>query len=193
MNLDALRGWMAGEDCVVVATGPSAYRVSPGTYESHWTIGCGGAIAFCRPDFALCIGARKDKYWPYVKASSPLFVFTHIPKRHPRAIRFSTNLYDWLPPPEGAAESLVLGMSPFYGVAVAIALGFETIGIIGVDLDGDGGRYSDERFQKKWELEWGWLAKVAENAGAQLLNLNVKSKLQALPKGGWPGVRGKRG
>ena len=51
MNLDALAGLMTGQDCLVVGSGPSAWRVRPSVYEAHWTIACGKSCVWCKPDF----------------------------------------------------------------------------------------------------------------------------------------------
>lgn len=184
MQLEHLRGWMAGEHCLVVAPGPSAYKTPAGRYSSHWTIGCNRAVAFCRPDFAVCVEPITDRdCWGTIGAASPMVVFAHHDKRHPRVVLFDTDLSTWM----NTETKLRLGMSPFYGAAVAVALGFTRIGLIGVDLDGKP-RFRNEAFRESCEVAWRRLVQVAADAGSALVNLNPRSKLLAVPKVGWEGM-----
>ena len=64
--------------------------------------------------------------------------------------------------------------------AVAILLGFETIGLIGVDLTED--RYPNV---DRPNHEWGRLAGIAEAMGSRIINLNPDSRLTSVASGGW--------
>lgn len=177
MQLDDLRGLMHGQDCVVVGAGPSAMRAPKGYYDSRWTIGCNRSVTWCAPDFAVCVEPRNDNAWKIIKAAAPLFTFTHLNDACHRCIEIDTDVSKWLP---GIDGKLKLGMSPFYGAAVAIALDFQRIGLLGVDLDGDGGKYSNGKFQREWEQAFGMLRKCSEELGITLRNLNPQSHLTAL-------------
>lgn len=176
MNLDSLRGWFRGEHCAVVAPGPSALTMPADFYLSHWTFGCNRAVAFCRPDFAVCIEPQHDGAWPIIEAARATFVFSHI-ERVPRTIRVDAEVSRWLPVSGGP---LFLGMSPFFGAAVAIALGFSRVGLVGVDLDGDD--YADRRFRAECAEAWERLNQTANREGVDLCNLNPKSRLEPVVK-----------
>lgn len=209
IQLDNLRGLMEGEDCVVVGAGPSAEsHVSlPGDwtgkpiltlpelmYGQLWTIVCNRTVKFSSPDFAVCVEPKRDKIWETVAESSPFLIFSHIDRPHPRCVLInSKDVGEWLGGPfedfedyEGSTP-LRLGQSPFYAAAVAILLGFETIGLIGVDMTAD--RYDDlevDRANKQYER----LAKVAGWNGSRLINLSSDSRL-TLERGEWSEIRTK--
>ncbi len=210
MKLDDLRGWMAGTDCVVVGCGPSADTAygcnDPIQYGfvrgRHWTIACNRAvIRFPDPDFVVCVEPRRDAtIWNLIREYPSLFVFSHIDKPHPRAVLIgSKDVADWLldvdqqwvyileTAPAGVAyKPLRLGQSPFYAASVATLLGFETIGLIGVDLTED--RYPDVSRPNE---AYGRLAKIAEGLGSRIVNLSPKSRLDSIPKAGWEEIRTK--
>ena len=177
---------MAGEHCLVVAPGPSAMSTPTWRYRAHWTIGCNRAVTFCEPDFAVCVETRKNICWRVIEAHQPLFTFSHISNGPARCLRIWSDLSLWL---EHSPKKLWLGMSPFYGAAVAILLGFERIGLIGVDLTD--AKYRDPVAQADWEDCWGKLMGIAEAHGKTLVNLNPKSRLAAVPAGAWKDM-GKR-
>ena len=77
-----------------------------------------------------------------------------------------------------------LGQSPFFAAAVAIHLGFETIGLIGVDLTED--RYPDVSRENE---SWRRLAELAGRLGSRLVNLSPTSRLETVTKGDWTDVR----
>ncbi len=217
MKLEDLRGWMAGEDCLVVGCGPSAVLYEYirgdrahqlGHYRTRWTIGCNRAVKFCSPDFAVCVEPRRDRgMWDIIAEANPLIVFSHIDRPHPRAVLIgSKDVAEWLhdtdqqwdyitktlpaaedrKPLPVAYERLRLGQSPFYAAAVAILLGFETIGLIGVDLTED--RYPDVT---KPNVAWGRLAAIATELGSRIINLNPDSRLETVPMGEWGEIRTK--
>ncbi len=194
LNLDNLRGWMQGQDVVVVGCGPSAMyelRVFAEHLPPRWTIACNRAVEqvanYGHLDFAVCMETRKDPCWDVVIAAAPLITFTHISNPPPRCVSIHSDVSHWV---GGAPKKLRLPMSPFYGAAVAIVLGFTNIGLIGVDMDGE--RFADDKFQHEWEDAWAALAVVAREHGACLSNLNPKSKLKAVPAGTWEGIRCKQ-
>lgn len=208
MNLDSLRNWMSGEDCVVVGCGPSArsngdvsstphaakiwedgpcdtrqFRWFQEKADSYWTIGCNRSVIYCSPNFAVCIEPSRDKScWNVVAETSPFIVFTHIERPHPRAVLIpSKDVRTWFSggiEPEG--DRLRLSQSPFFATAAAVLLGFETIGLIGIDLTED--RWPDVRVENE---AYGRLAELASGLGSRIINLNPDSRLTALPMGTW--------
>lgn len=206
VQLNDLRGWMAGEDCVVVGCGPSSdpNRWEPrmglidlgDRYNYTWTISSNRAVEFCQPDFAVCVEPYRDaKMWKIIHDANPLFVFTHLvtkpdgTKPHPRAVYMSSkDVRTWLlPDEEHDRETRVrLGQCPFFAAAVAILLGFETIGLIGVDYTKD--RYPDVAPSNE---AWRKLAIIAEELGSHIVNLNPESRLETIRKTDWGEVRTK--
>jgi hypothetical protein len=231
MDLESLRGWMKGQDVVVVGCGPSA---DPGVYntqadaeqawcfplaadyDEHWTIACNRAVTFSSPDFAVCIEPFINPIWPIMREANPPLVFSHICKDRrgkqpfPRIVQMpGKDVREWLTPEEYRcgesvkrmrsegvmdwqhdltlpAEPLKLGQSPFYAAAFAILMGFETVGLIGVDLTED--RYPDVRGPNR---VYGRLAKIAETLGSRLVNLSPDSRLESIPQGTWQEIRTK--
>lgn len=180
MKLRLLHNVMRGEHALVVAPGPSALRVPASYYAGRWTLGCNRAVAFCQPDFAVCVEPARDSVWSVIRASRPTLTFTHTDRaKCPRAVNIDRDVDKWL---STERTKFQLGMSPFYGAAVALHLGFDRVGLIGVDLDGDGGRFSNPNFQREWEDCWGELVAIAERRGQDLVNLNPCSKLEAVAK-----------
>lgn len=199
-TLESMRGWWAGSDCVVVGGGPSAIDrchkiIASGgagympTFNDHWTIGCNRACRFASPDFAACFEPRKDTdVWDVVIASSATFILSHIPRDHPRTIL--TPSKDDLR--DTAKAPAHFGQCPFFAIACAIRLGFQTIGVIGLDLTED--RYPRTRRTTEWktsEEAYHALAIYAVVHGSRLINLNPQTKLQAIPIGSWAEVRRK--
>lgn len=180
MNLDSLRGWMAGEHCLVVAPGPSSLKIPRQRYASHWTIGCNRAAAWCQPDFVLCREPKNDSCWPIIRAAAPLFVFCHegVVGRAPRTVAIAKNVLEWLAP-EAEGGVLTTSMSPFHGAAVAILLGFTRIGLVGVDLDTN--IYTNHLARAEWDEAWQGLVTLGTDHGATLVNLNHQSKLKGVP------------
>ena len=203
MQLEDLRGWMTGEDCVVVGCGPSAAGPPSlpwnwvGNEKEWWTICCNRSVVNHPTDFALCVEPYRDaEVWAAVHAANPLIVFTHLSetasgrKAHPRSVKIgSKDVLEWLQP-SGIKnkEPLRLGQSPFYAAAVAIFLGFENIGIIGVDWTAD--RCTDDeatRGNKAWRRLW----EVAHVLGSRISNLSPTSRLKTIPQGEWQDIRTK--
>ena len=208
MNLEDLRGWMAGQDCVVVGCGPSTadkssiaegYPLEDAVttrmmmrYEHRWTIGCNRSVPICSPDFAVCVEPARDKaIWHVIAEASPFVIFSHIERPHPRAVQInSKDVRTWVGPEawrEGV-EPLRLGQSAFYAAAVAMLMGFETIGLIGVDLTDD--RYA-ESDAKRANDAYARLAGVAGGMGSRLVNLSTSSRLTSIPSAGWEDIRTK--
>lgn len=188
MNLSTWRNWFLGQHCVIVAPGPSSLEVPPHRYASHWTIATNRALPYAQADFAVCIERdTMDTCWRIVAATSPVVVFTQAIAAHPRTVQIDMDISTWLPGVEGGM--LRLAMSPWYAAAVATYMGFERVGLIGVDLYKN--RYPDNKFRDEWELAWSRLARVAEKSGTSLCNLNGESRLQAIPKAKWETMRPK--
>ena len=200
-TLESMRGWWAGSDCVVVGGGPSA-AVSRLRHEefsgSYWTIGCNRAATFAYTDFAACFEPRKDRdVWEVAKASSATFLLSHIPRDHPRTILTgpkmdvvswidrSTPRIDRHPTEKG---QMWLGQSTFCALAAVLVLGFEIIGVIGLDLSED--RFG-KRLLRQSERCYSGLLQIAKARGRRIINLNPHTRLQAFPLGGWDEVRTK--
>ena len=196
IRIHQLRDWMKGNDCVVVAPGPSSKGGSQHplpyagwrTYKKHWTLACNRAVEYASPDFAVCMETRKQPIWEsHILPNQPILTFTHITNPPPRCVQIHSDLSVWMKP--YAPKNLRLGMSPFYAAAVACWLGFGRIGIIGVDLTPD--RFTCETFLRKSEEAWTSLATVAKDMGSELVQLNPQSRLKAIPVGKWEDVRTK--
>ena len=204
-TLDSMRGWWAGSDCVVVGGGPSAdpmHRAGEfAPWEDLWSIAVNRAAGWFRPDFAACFEPRSDTaVWETIK-DTPAFVISHRTRPHPRVI---------LTPPKDDVEPwitgkvtmqatqrarfphpparLALGQGTFFAIAAALCLGFETVGVIGLDLtktvyDRDGLRDAEAAYSA--------LMKLAESMGRRIINLNKSSRLRSLRKGGWGEIRTK--
>ncbi len=202
-TLQDMRDWWKGSDCIIVAAGDSGNPTNwdtawPGfqhAYATHWTIGCNRAARYCLPDFTMCMEPRKDtKVWTVVSALSALpFVLSHIPRPHPRTVLVGEkgDVRNWIygPDPERKeAGNMNLGQSTFYAMAAAIVLGFETIGVIGLDIPE--GRYPGGMVLQI-EAAYAGIRDIAEAEGRRILNLNPVSRLKALATGGWEEVRTK--
>ena len=197
MNLDVLRGLMRGEHCLIVAPGPSASYVPQERYVSSWTIGCNRAVSICAPDFAVCVEPPNDRdCWSIIAAASPLFVFSHHEKRHPRVVLINNRdaLPDLgLPTPKndkGAPLYLRFGSSVFYATVAALVLGFERIGLIGVDLDPKPRNYAPA-FVDAFNAAFVSLDEIACARGQRIVNLNLESRLVAVEKVTWDTMRRK--
>jgi hypothetical protein len=177
-------------------------------YVDIWTIACNRAVTFSSPDFAVCIEPFANPVWPIMRKANPLLVFSHICKDRrgnqpfPRIVQMpGKDPGEWIfdpatddewtwrlkDQPTGTAyKPFTLGQSPFYAAALAILMGFETIGLIGVDLTED--RYPDVRGPNR---VYGRLAKIAEALGSRLVNLSPDSRLESIPQGTWQEIRTK--
>lgn len=187
MKFGDLRNWFRGEDAVVVGCGPSSGGGGP-----RWTFGCNRAANDWSTDFGICVEPARDPAWKSLKKTATPFVFTHQPVvrgrgPHPRMVQVpGTDVTKWFEPFEG--DRLWLGQSPFYGAAVAAYLGFETVGLIGVDLTED--RYPDAARPSKAYCR---LRDLLEQQGTRLVNLSPASRLEGIEKADWDVIRSKWG
>jgi len=190
---DDVRGLMTGNDCLMVAPGPSSKEIDPERYKDYWTISCNRAVSYSDPDFAICLEPMRDKVWPIIKATAPFIVFTHLcdnpgsKKPHQRCIHISSkDVLRWIAPERANKEDhLRVSQSAFYGCAVACLLGFETIGLIGVD-------HTPDRF-REWEIErfnttWLRLQNVMTDKGSRMVNLSRQSRLKSITPGEWDDI-----
>jgi len=194
MNFGAWRNWFRGEDCVVVAPGPSSH--DPQAFDFYcqvWTIACNRAVTYAAAELAVCVEPFRDPMWPILRASSPMVVFSHLcenrrgQRPHPRIVKFpDKDILPWFDETR-PGDPLWCAMSPFWGVAVATFLGFDLVGIIGVDLL-DPERWVDiHREQRHWKD----LVDLAERKGTRVIQLNPKSALEVVPVGSWDEIRKK--
>lgn len=192
MRFIDLKNWMLGEDCVVVGCGPSANPVSPpAPYHLHWTLGSNRSVGFCDPDFAVSVEPIRSGIWAEIKPRAPLVNFCQHGKGMPRTVQFELDAAKWLPVPQRAPtcpRSLRLGQSTFWGIALALYLGFERVGVVGLDLTPD--RYAPHQLIEPEEA-YDRLLETADQMGRRIFNLNPESHLQALPSGEWDEVRPK--
>jgi len=185
------RGLFSGADCVVVGCGPSAAGVA-GLCEPLWTIACNRSVQLVRSDFAVCVEPFVSRLWPVMRAAGVPFVFAHIcedrrgRRPHPRIVQFdSKNVLDWFAPERTDRSSeLWCAMSPFWAAAVGAWLGFERVGVIGVDLTED--RYPDVRREN---AAWQALRNLVIGR-TTILNLSRCSRLDILG-GHWTDFRPK--
>lgn len=188
MKIEDWKDWMRGRHAIVVAPGPSSLEVSPHIYEAHWTIAVNRALPYARADFAVCIERdNRDVCWRVVDACAPLVTFSQTKKGKPGICFIDMDLRQW--PLNDGMGLLRLPMSPFYAAAVGTWLGFERIGLIGVDLYK--AQYPSERFKAEWEEAWGRLVKIASECGTEVVKLNHASRLDAVPKGEWESLHEK--
>lgn len=75
-----------------------------------------------------------------------------------------------------------LAQSTFYGITAAVALGFERVGVIGLDLTAD--RYSDADLAES-SVMYGALADLARRCGSDVVNLSDNSRLSTIPRATW--------
>ncbi len=194
MELENFRGWMKGEDCLVVGCGPSAMdALNVAGYRNYWTFGCNRMIPECHADFAVCVEPPRDKeMWKIVDDANPLFAFTHLPGgrcSNGRSIEFSSkDVRLWLVPGTEFDRDLRirLGQCPFFAAAIAVLMGFRTIGLIGVDYTPD--RYPDVQPSN---VGWQRLGILAAGLGSRLVNLSPESRLETVVKEPWSAIRTK--
>lgn len=180
MNIDAWKDWMRGQDCIVVAPGPSSLEMPTDVYETHWTIAVNRALPYARADIGVCIERdNRDVCWRIVEANPPIITFSQSHKGRQGICFIDMDLSVWLE--DDGQGVLRLPMSPFYAAAVGVHMGFERIGLIGVDLYK--AQYPSERFKVEWEEAWTRLALIAERRDCLIRNLNPASRLDCIPKG----------
>lgn len=189
IDLGSVKDLMAGEHCLVVAPGPSSLELEPWHYEMRWTISVNRALPYARPDFAVCIERTiRCAPWRIVKNTAPMFVFSQLGRKvFKRNVVIDMDLTKWLG--DDGLGVLRLPMSPFYATAVGIWLGFERIGLVGVDLYKD--RYPSEKFKQEWEEAWRRLNAIAGDFGCKIANCNPRSRLMAIEKGSIGGIKTK--
>jgi hypothetical protein len=192
LTMDSLRGWMSGEDCVVMGCGPSLQETPLDLLQSRWTIGCNRSVLYHRPDFALCVEPPRDKeVWEAIRQASPILVFSHLeqPGRpHPRMVYINgKDVRKWWDPKHAQGDRLSVGQSPFMAAAAAAWLGFVRVGLIGVDLTKD--RYGDTSVCGRM---WGTLRTFLEGHGTTLVNLSPASRLETVPKADWAAIQCRR-
>lgn len=222
MQLEDLRGWMRGEDCVVAGCGPSAEDADEAwqrdsrapAYRDYWTIACNLSCQIFVPDFVMCVEPYDDGIWTEIRKYAPVVTFSHVAgKPHlkwplSRIVQLgSKNVLEWLAPCascdnvgriDGGKGSYIpcpdckgrghlkLNQCPFYAVAVAALLGFETIGLIGVDLSEK--RYGDAH---RPNAKYAALLEVVRELGSEVVNLSPESRLTSISQAGWERIRRK--
>lgn len=191
-----LRGWFAGEDALVVAPGPSAHKVNPVDIADRWVIACNRAVDFCWPhtDLAVCFEPFVDPCWEVMRAASPPMVFAHLNKNragkapHPRIVQVPTkNVRSWFRPADDPAQELWCPQSPFWGTAIASWLGFERVGLVGVDWSGD--RFDDAKVAREG-AKWQAMIDLIQESTA-VYNLNPESRMKAATFSGMDIIRHK--
>jgi len=184
-TLDEMAGSWWGEDCVVVGGGPSAAEAIRWQlfHREYWTIGCNRAAVY-NVDIAACFEPRKD--WPLWDAikHTPALVLSHIPRDHPRVI-LTPGKQDIR---DACGGPPAFGQSVYFATYCALVLGFETVGVIGLDLTPDRYRVPDVRLSNG---AYRSLREFAEGRGQRVINLSRKSRVKALTAGGWEEVRRK--
>lgn len=196
MRFEDLRGWFAGHDCIVIAPGPSAQRyVDVDLSENYWTIGCNRATAAHQTTMAVCFEPFRDKdCWAAIGRSPAVMAFSHISKNprshppgqqpHPRIVQVpGRNVAKWF----GEKGELALSMSPFFAAGVAGYLGFQTVGLIGVDL-------TRQRFGKdvrRFCEPWARLDEMLQRHGSRIVNLVEDSRLDTVARATTDSIKGK--
>jgi len=178
VNMESLKGHMAGQDCLVVGCGPTACPSFGEPVQDFWTIGCNRSIPTWKTDFGLCIEVKQDPIWKSLQKHPCAFLFTHHTRDiAPRNVYFPANrdVREWMDGYSGPRE-IRLAQSTFYAAAIAAWLGFETIGLLGVDL-------SEDRYPEVGEENrvWGMLGDLLGSKGHRLLNVSRHSRLKSVP------------
>lgn len=180
---------MRGEHCIVVCPGPSAGKIPHHRYQSTWTITCNRAASFGSPDFAVCVEPPNDKdCWSVIDAAAPMFVFSQHTRRFSRVITWAGRPA-WKMIHDQCSRKIEVGSSAFFAGIAAIALGFDRIGFIGLDLDPK--RFSSPAFRQAAENGFGELAEEAKFRHSRILNLNPRSHLKALEHGSFDQIKRK--
>jgi len=191
MKFHDLHLWHRGSDCVVVGGGPSAAT----GWLTRWTIGCNRAATTTDADYAIAIDAYDDPVWEEMKPyTAPVYFTGRDPETcpAPRAVQIGNF-------PEAEEMQLrrdgvqllhvppqFIPQCPFYAIAVAAYLGFETIGVIGVDLTED--RWPEvDGINTTYEM----MVDTCRKQGSRVINLNPESRCTGIPAGEWDEVREK--
>ena len=202
MNLDDMQGWFAGCDVVVAGCGPSVKRNAPWMRRlaaEHWTIACNRAAIWFQPTFAVCMERAADPIWNALDPHDAMALFTHRPvapqrggrKRPcpPRSVNLACkDVRSFLEPHEYTRDrmnGLALNQATFYGIAVAAHLGFQTIGVAGLDLSGD--RWPTDLHIE--EAAYTRLRGIVERKGGRILNLSEESRLESFQRGTWDDIQ----
>ena len=150
---------------------------------------CNRSIPFASPDFACIMEPMRDPIWKQIAdhLHSPMAIFGHHLRGGPRKIEFNRDLTTFLDCPSIGA--LRLGQSAFWAAGVALHLGFETVGLVGVDITPD--RFNNEAHLREVQEAYRRLNETAENMGRKLINLNPESHLSTVPFGSWSDIRPK--
>lgn len=162
----------------------------------YWTFATNRAAAKFRPDFAVCCeDPNDDETWDVIRGCGATHVFGNVlwgsntegsssPKQparyHPMALsagEFSVLVGDT------RGQLIVGSMSPWTAAWLALYMGAEQIGVVGVDVTGHSEFDRPERLEEI-EDQWDRLVRVAREKGTSILNLSKISKLRAIPLAG---------
>ena len=195
MDWNAWKGAMRGRDCLVFGDGPSTHDLaSRQWFGGFWRIACNRAVRVIDPDFAVCVEPpRRDReLWREILDAGAVATFTKqdmAAKWWPGVVLIENGLArsqqrviddfrTWVGPEprQFGGEHLKAQMSPAWAVGVAAHLGFETVGLVGVDLTGD--RWGD---LSRWEERWAELVKLCAAAGTRVIQCSAASNLKAVP------------
>lgn len=184
MNFDALRDWFRGEDCMVLGCGPSV------RFDSRvWTIGCNRSAVEHPVDIAACFEPPlwDPAIWEAINRTAPMLVLAHVMTkgRGPRALPVCPRavvMPNKVPPTwwDIGGGMKHPGQAPWFAAAIAGWMGFERVGLVGVDLTPP--RFGDEEVKRANE-KYGELAEFLAARGTKLVNAGHPSisRLTCLP------------
>lgn len=208
MKFHHLKNWHRGNDCVLVGGGPSAAPEAPGrgpdpvceTIRSRWIMACNRAdawnvnyLAEHTPDFVVIIDAITNPVWEDIKPwNAPTYFTPHTPdgRYPPRTVQVGNfegreNAPDH-PDDLLRLPTMFVEQCPFYAIAIACYLGFETVGVIGVD-------FTEDRFPKVDGLNraYAQMVELYQGLGHRIINLSPDSRCDGIPQGSWEEIRTK--
>ena len=159
--------------------------------EGLVTIGVNDVGRLLQPDYLVVVNPRRqftgDRF-RYVETSRAKVLFTQLDLGvdHPSVVRFRLGRHGGT----DFGDPNVLHYtqnSPYVAVCLAVHMGAERIGLVGVDFTdhhffGPTGRHALAGSLERIDREYAQLAAALAGRGVELVNLSARSRLTALPK-----------
>ena len=188
-DLKDFRNYHSGETILVCGCGTSLNEVvSPGRFI---TIGVNDVGRLFQPDYLVVLNPRqqfKPDRFRFVEQSRAKAIFTQLDLgiRHPHIVRFRLGRLGGVDFSDPTCLPHTRN-SPYVAVCLAIHMGAEKIGLIGVDFTHDHffgatGEHPLSRQFAQIDEEYKRLYEASGRLGVEILNLSSCSRLRALPK-----------
>lgn len=189
-TLAAFRDAHRGSSVVVCGCGESLSLLEHP--ERLLTIGVNDVGRHFTPDYLVVVNPRSQfsaERFRHIETSQAKALFTQLPDLplpHPNVVRFRLGTYGGT----DLSDPDVLHYtqnSPYVAVCLALHMGAQRIGLIGVDFTdhhffGRTGVHSLAGRLAQIDREYGRLATACRARGVQLVNLSAQSRLSALPR-----------